>query len=137
MRHVAPLLAVLALAGCFGGAKDDRAVGPPLPAQVNVSAHGCSYLFHDSSRYRTISGTWKGLRFEWDAHPQQHGRWSADQQRNVRDNARVRANGQLASTEFSTPPCVVTWNRLGSDAWQRGVATNFKVVQVASWEAIS
>ena len=147
MRRAVALVIVLispvGLAACFGGSSkssDGPAKTPRRAVSMSgISAQGCAYLFHDSARWQTISGTWKGNLLRWDKRPQGQGRWTADQRRDVQDNATVGAEGLIAPSE---PPefergCFLAWNRLPREAWQRTVARNFKVVRVAGWMAIS
>jgi len=56
---------------------------------------GCGYLFHASSRYLSISGSWRGRTLRWGVPPTIRGAWSAQQQASVRDNATVDARGLL------------------------------------------
>lgn len=145
MRRAVALLIVLTsslgLTGCFGGfskSGDEPASAPPRPSSASgVYAQGCAYLFHDSARWQSISGTWKGKALRWDKRPAGQGRWTAEQERAVQDNAAVGTQGLLAPSERITfqRGCFVAWNRLPRHAWQRTVAGNFKVVRVASWMA--
>src|SRR3954447_6227066 len=80
------------LGGTTGADKKTAAVPPNLGAE---GPKGCSYLFHSSLRYQVVAGVWEGQAFRWDKRPQQQGRWTAEQQRAVRENATVGTGGLL------------------------------------------
>jgi hypothetical protein len=56
---------------------------------------GCSYLFHDDRRYLSVSGTWQAGRIRWGVQPELSGLWSAEQEANADDSARVLPDGRL------------------------------------------
>jgi hypothetical protein len=137
LAAIVVLAAVFGLAGCFGGSKkSDRQAAEPS-RQVTLNLTGCSYLFHDSRRYQSISGTWHGKTIRWDTRPQSWGRWTPEQERARSDNGAVGVWGLLAPTQRPgmLVDCFKVWNLLPRQAWQKTVARNFKTASVAGWEA--
>jgi hypothetical protein len=91
-----------AVAGRFTAAEVSRWRAQAGAGTGNVGGRpsfGCSYLFHTSSRYLTFSGTWRMRTLRWGVPPTIRGRWSAEQQAAVRDNATVAADGRLQRSD--------------------------------------
>jgi hypothetical protein len=60
------------------------------------AVHGCGYLFHDATRYLSISAERKGSAIRWGAPPTIRGTWSAEQQAATDDNAALDGAGLLS-----------------------------------------
>ena len=58
-------------------------------------SEGCSYLFHDDERYLSVSGTRQGDGMRWGPPPELSGSWSAEQEADAADNARVLPDGRI------------------------------------------
>jgi len=63
-------------------------------AAEGLSGEGCTFLFHDDSRFISVDGMWDdGASLRWG--PWLRGSWSEEQQDGTQDNAAVRDDGAL------------------------------------------
>jgi hypothetical protein len=145
----------LGLTGCFGSStKENQQAAEPLePGSASTSGvlnQGCSYIFHNSVRYLSITNRWEHMTFRWDRRPSSRGSWSGEQQQTVDDNATVDARGLLTqapgpSKKPDVPShgfprlsdCFKVWNGVANQTWRARVAGRFKIASLGFWQAVS